>query len=98
MQALFEANGDAGLAFNIWIHKYLQAGEYAGDVGAAKSRWRKVRSRRIYDSQYLGDEGDAIGDVGEYLGDDGDIWAGATGGVKWLSYNINWGTYTLGNK
>jgi hypothetical protein len=29
--------------------------------------------KRICDSQYLGDEGDAIGDVGEYLGDDGDI-------------------------
>jgi len=27
--------------------------------------------------QYFGEEGDAIGDVGEYLGEDGDIWAGA---------------------
>ena len=30
--------------------------------------------------QYFGEDGDAIGDVGEYLGDDGDIlWAGAKG-------------------
>ena len=28
--------------------------------------------------QYLGEDGDAIGDVGEYLGDDGDmLWTGA---------------------
>jgi len=27
-------------------------------------------------AQYLGDEGDAIGDVGEYLGDDGDKCVG----------------------
>jgi hypothetical protein len=25
----------------------------------------------------LGEEGDAMGEVGEYFGDDGDIWAGA---------------------
>jgi len=34
---------------------------------------KERRSRRIFNSQYLGDEGDAIGDVGEYLGDDGDM-------------------------
>ena len=28
-------------------------------------------------SQYLGEAGDAIGDVGEYLGDEGDACAGA---------------------
>jgi hypothetical protein len=28
-------------------------------------------------SQYFGEDGDAIGDVGEYFGDDGDMWAGA---------------------
>jgi hypothetical protein len=27
--------------------------------------------------QYFGEDGDAIGDVGEYFGDDGDMWAGA---------------------
>ena len=28
--------------------------------------------------QYFGEDGDAIGDVGEYLGDDGDmLWTGA---------------------
>ena len=28
--------------------------------------------------QYFGEDGDAIGDVGEYFGDDGDmLWAGA---------------------
>lgn len=29
------------------------------------------------DVQYFGDDGEAIGEVGEYLGDEGDIWAGA---------------------
>ena len=29
--------------------------------------------KRTEDSQYLGDDGEAIGEVGEYLGDDGDI-------------------------
>lgn len=28
-------------------------------------------------AQYLGDEGEAIGEVGEYLGEEGDICAGA---------------------
>jgi hypothetical protein len=31
--------------------------------------------------QYFGEDGDAIGNVGEYLGDDGDmLWAGAKEG------------------
>jgi hypothetical protein len=34
-----KVDGDAGLAFNIIIHSgHLQAGEYAGEVGAANPR------------------------------------------------------------
>ena len=32
--------------------------------------------------QYFGEDGDAMGDVGEYFGDDGDMWAGAKD--KWV--------------
>ena len=38
MQALFKVKGDAGLVLKILIHGHLQAGEYAGEVGAAKPR------------------------------------------------------------
>ena len=32
--------------------------------------------------QYFGEDGDAIGEVGEYFGDDGDMWAGAKENIK----------------
>ena len=31
----------------------------------------------VRDIQYLGDDGEAMGEVGEYLGDEGDMCAGA---------------------
>ena len=58
--------------------KCLHAGEYAGEVGASVSK-TLTKPILIYNEylQYFGEDGDAIGDVGEYFGDDGDMWAGA---------------------
>ena len=52
----------------------LQAGEYAGEVGAKGTISTDVDRRNVSHLQCLGDVGE-VGDVGEYFGDDGDICA-----------------------
>ena len=53
-----------------------QAGEYAGEAGAAGGVLEQICGAlyRAGNLQYLGDDGE-VGDVGEYLGDAGDICA-----------------------
>jgi len=43
---------------------------------------KSARVSSKFNVQYLGDEGEAIGEVGEYFGEEGDICAGAVGIVS----------------
>ena len=43
---------------------------------------KSTRASRKFNAQYLGDEGEAIGEVGEYFGEEGDICAGAMATVS----------------